>query len=113
MGHRDDAAELAADFELAVSCTLPPGEGFGLSIVEAMARKVPVIATDIGAPSEFLTDSQTAILVPPADSIALAGAIEDLLGSDEKRKFIAGEGYELCRASIRSSEHGGEDRAAV
>lgn len=97
MGHRDDAAELAADFEVAVSCTLPPGEGFGLAIVEAMARKVPVIATNIGAPSEFLTDDQTAILVPPADSIALAVAIEDLLASDEKRKLIVEQAYELCR----------------
>jgi glycosyltransferase involved in cell wall biosynthesis len=93
LGHRDDAAELISGFDIKILTTLPPGEGFGLVIIEAMARRVPVIATDVGAPREILTHNHTGILVPPADPTALAQAIEDLLADPERRHRLGQAGY--------------------
>jgi len=53
-------------------------ETFGIVAAEAMACGKPVIATRCGGP-EFVVMPGTGTLVPPADSIALANAMEDFL----------------------------------
>lgn len=93
LGHRDDAAELISGFDIKILCTLPPGEGFGLVIIEALARHVPVISTDVGAPREILAHNQTGILVPPSNSNALAEAIDDLLADPERRQHLGQAGH--------------------
>jgi glycosyltransferase involved in cell wall biosynthesis len=62
-------------------------EGFGLPVVEAMASGTPVVATAAGAVPEVA--GRAAILVDPADPVALAGGIERAL-SDRKRLVQAG-----------------------
>ena len=55
-------------------------EAFGMSLVEAMATEVPVVATRIpGVTDEIVEDGVTGILVEPSDVAGLAGAIEALL----------------------------------
>ena len=54
-------------------------EPFGLVIAEAMARKLPVIASHIGGPAEILTHEANGLLVTPGDEQALAMAIRRLL----------------------------------
>lgn len=55
-------------------------EAFGMSLVEAMAAEVPVVATRIpGVTDEIVDDGVTGILVEPRDVTALADAIEALL----------------------------------
>ena len=49
-------------------------EPFGIVLLEAMARGLPIIATSTRGPREIL-DAASAILVPPGDSAALAGAL--------------------------------------
>ncbi len=53
-------------------------EAFGMTILEAMARRVPVIATDCGGPAEVVRHRVTGQLVPPGDSRALAEAMVTL-----------------------------------
>jgi glycosyltransferase involved in cell wall biosynthesis len=60
-------------------------EVFGLTIAEAMAVSVPVIATDVGGIPEVLDDGVTGVLVPDGDPAALAGAIEELAGDADRR----------------------------
>jgi glycosyltransferase involved in cell wall biosynthesis len=66
-------------------------EGFGLPVGEAMACGVPVISTTGGALPEVVGDA--GILVPPADSSALAGAIRELLANPVKAKDLGLAGY--------------------
>jgi glycosyltransferase involved in cell wall biosynthesis len=54
-------------------------EPFGLTLLTAMARGVPVIATKRGAAPEIICDGENGILVPADDAIALADAIHRLI----------------------------------
>ena len=63
-------------------------ETYGLVVIEAMAMKRPVIATDAGGVPEIITDGQTGLLVPPRDVVALAKAIHAILASTALRSKI-------------------------
>jgi len=54
-------------------------EGTPTVLVEAMALRIPVVATDVGGTSELLQDGIHGLLVPPRDPVALANAIEKTL----------------------------------
>ncbi|MHB8139086.1 MAG: glycosyltransferase family 4 protein [Smithellaceae bacterium] len=65
-------------------------EGFGIPAAEAMACGVPLISTSGGALPEVVGDA--GVIVPPADSKALAKAIEHLLKYPEERRKYAKSG---------------------
>lgn len=58
-------------------------EGFGLTPLEAMACGVPVVATDVGAFSEIVTDPVIGRIVAPDDIPALTTAASDMMGDRE------------------------------
>ncbi len=69
-------------------------EGFGHVIVEAMATKTPVIATDCkSGPSEILNDGEFGILVPIKDYKSLAENTITMLKNDTMLKHFANLGY--------------------
>ncbi len=49
-------------------------EPLGIVVVEAMAAGLPIIATRAGGVLDLVQDGETALLVPPGDSAALAAA---------------------------------------
>lgn len=66
-------------------------EGLGLSILEAQAQGVPVVATRVGGILTIIDDRATGMLVPPADPAALSGAIAELLDNPALRDGIVGK----------------------
>ncbi len=72
-------------------------EGFGLSIVEAMAAGVPVVASNAGGPAEIIEDGESGVLVPPGDPDPLGKGIRDLLADSARRSRIAQRGRQRAR----------------
>ena len=58
-------------------------EGFGMVLTEALARGLPVVSTTGGAIPDTVA-SDAALLTPPGDDVALAGALGSLLDPDER-----------------------------
>jgi colanic acid/amylovoran biosynthesis glycosyltransferase len=76
--------------EADVFCLTSFAEGLPISIMEAMAVGVPVIATSIAGIPELVVNEKTGLLVPPGNVVALADALEKLLGNAKLRQKIVG-----------------------
>src|SRR5262249_41094991 len=90
LGFRNDVPDLMAAADLLVLPSV--AEAFGLVLAEALYLGTPVVATRVGGIPEIVTDGVDGILVPPADSQALADALLDLLHDPERRRRMAGAG---------------------
>jgi len=90
-GRRDDVSALTADLSVAALPSLR--EAQGISILEAMARRRPVVASAVGGIPEVITDGVDGLLVPPADPAALAAAIGSLLADPSLSERIGEAGY--------------------
>jgi glycosyltransferase involved in cell wall biosynthesis len=77
VGFRDDAREQLADLDLLVAPSRR--EALSLTLIEAAAAGVPVVASRVGGIPEVVLDGQTGILVAPEDPTGLARAIESLI----------------------------------
>lgn len=73
-------------------------EGFGLVILEGMARGLPIVATQVGGIPELVRDGLEAILVPPRDPRALARGILRLLDDPALAAALALAGRVRVRA---------------
>jgi glycosyltransferase involved in cell wall biosynthesis len=90
VGRVEDARGEMARFDAFV---LPSrGENLPVSILEAMALAVPVIASRVGGVPELLDEGRAGVLVPPEDPAALAEAITELVRNPDRRMAIAREG---------------------
>lgn len=73
LGEATDVAEIHPDLDLVV---LPSkAEGTSMSVLEAMASGVPVVASAVGGTPQLLDHGRCGILVPPDDVQALANAL--------------------------------------
>lgn len=95
VGWVDDVAKLLATFDLFVSPSR--SEPFGLSIVEAMASGVPVIATRSEGAREIIDDGQTGRLVPIGDADALANAIGQMLSDPQQGERLSENARRVAR----------------
>lgn len=72
-------------------------EGLPVSILEAMARKKPVVATSVDGVPEVICHGVEGLLVPPSDPKALADALVQLAGNPALRAQMAEAGYVRVR----------------
>ena len=64
-------------------------EGFGITILEAGAVGVPVIATKVGAVPELIKDHETGIIINPGDRKQLYNAIKELIDNPDLKKKMS------------------------
>ncbi|HZM47506.1 MAG TPA: glycosyltransferase family 4 protein [Burkholderiales bacterium] len=67
------------------------------SILESLASGVPVVSTDVGGVRYVVEHRKTALLVPPRDAEAMAGAVLELLDHPETAGRLARAGREAVQ----------------
>lgn len=76
LGERQDVPDLLRDASLFVMSSLT--EGISLTLLEAMASGLPVVATEVGGNAEVVESGRTGRLVPPSRPDLLAQALLDV-----------------------------------
>lgn len=72
-------------------------EPFGLTVIEAAASGVPVLATNNGGPNDILANCQNGLLIDPLDQPALTAALEEALADRERWQEWSANGLEGVR----------------
>jgi trehalose synthase len=81
-------------------------EGFGLAVTEAMHKRRPVVAGDVGGIREQMVDRSHGLLVPPHDLAAFGAAVRELLDNPALAARLAKAGGEHCeRYFLVAREH--------
>jgi glycosyltransferase involved in cell wall biosynthesis len=87
LGYRQDVRALYPGVDVLVNTSI--SEGISLTLLEAMAACVPIVATAVGGTPEVVVDGVTGMLVPPRSPAAVALALDELLRSPDRRKQMS------------------------
>jgi glycosyltransferase involved in cell wall biosynthesis len=95
LGFRCDGPDLmkAADFLLLPSTR----EGLPLSILEAQASKVPVLASPTAGVPEVVSDGETGFLIPAKDAMGYADCMQRLLARPDLRRHVTEQAHARVR----------------
>jgi glycosyltransferase involved in cell wall biosynthesis len=85
LGHREDARRWLAGCDVYVNCSI--SEGVSLTILEAMAAALPIVATRVGGTPEVV-DAASGRLIPSRDARALSEALLELAGNPGVRAAL-------------------------
>lgn len=100
LGFRSDVPALLSLADAMVQPSL--ADAMPMTVLEAMALGVPVIATDVGDVAAML-DGRAGLCLPPGDGKALARACVELLGDEERRAAMGAAGREIAAPSDSAS----------
>jgi phenylacetate-CoA ligase len=103
-GHREDVAALLPAFD--VFALSSRTEGMSLTLLEAAAAALPIVATRVGGNPEVVADGETGILVPPGDPGRLSEALQAMAERQDRAAMGA-------RGRARVAERHGMDRMAA
>ncbi|MCS7467944.1 glycosyltransferase [Stieleria sp. ICT_E10.1] len=93
LGTRHDTPRLLSALDVFTLCSL--NEASPVSILEAFACEVPVVASDVGSVGETVIDDRTGRLFASEDLGAMSRAIEQLLGDPALRRRMGRAGRDL------------------
>ncbi|MGN8199916.1 glycosyltransferase [Salinisphaera sp. RV14] len=85
-GQRDDADAWFKHFDVYVCASI--AEGIALTVLEAMASGLPVVATAVGGNPELVADGETGLLVPARRPEAMASALARVLSAPERAQAM-------------------------
>ena len=84
LGNRGDVAHLLAECDVFALSSI--AEGMPLTLMEAMAAGLPVVATDVGGVASVVEAGVTGTLVPAGDPHALAEALSAYVADENLRR---------------------------
>lgn len=79
-------------------------EGWGLSVVEALASGAPVLMTDVGCAGEVVRNGETGIVIASSDEDLIAESINRMLGDDALRKALKTAGKKEVKKLATKAE---------
>jgi glycosyltransferase involved in cell wall biosynthesis len=98
----DEIRSILADAD--VFCLPTLWEGTVISVMEAMATGLPVVASNVNGVSEVVDDRVTGILVPPCRDDLLAEALDELLSDHSLRRRMGAAGRRRVESNFRLDE---------
>jgi glycosyltransferase involved in cell wall biosynthesis len=104
---RLDADALASVIDEAVTVAVPSRwyENQPMVVLEAFARGVPVVATDLGGTPELIRHNTDGLLVPPDDATALAGAMAALVADPGRARAMGKAARERALTEFSPDAH--------
>ena len=106
LGFRKDVPKILSSLDLFVLSSYL--EGMGSSILDAMACRLPVVATRVGGIPEVVIHRETGLLVPPRNPSALARAILKLYYNRTLASRLGQRGYELVHKRFSAEAMAGK-----
>jgi glycosyltransferase involved in cell wall biosynthesis len=98
LGHRLDVPALLSRAQAACLCST--AEGLSNALMEAMAARLPVVATRVGGNPELVREGENGLLVPAGDPDALAAGLSRLLRAPEAARAMGVRGRERVEAEL-------------
>jgi glycosyltransferase involved in cell wall biosynthesis len=95
LGWRRDIPGILSSLDVVVLPTVMDFEGTPVALIEALAARRAVVASNVGGVAEVIHEGRTGRLVPPRDPDALAAAISGLLGDPATRDAYGLNGQAL------------------
>lgn len=92
-GFINNAKEILAELDVFLFTTVK--EGFGSTILDAFANKVPVVATAAGGIPEIVRHGETGLLASVKDAPALAAHVQQVLTDPQLRDRLTEQAYKL------------------
>ena len=97
-GFRDDLDRIFPCLDLLVHPALM--EGLGVSLLQAAAAGVPMVATNVGGIPEIVRDGINGYLIEPADEQVLADRVIDILQNQETARRFAAESLRIIKSEF-------------
>ncbi len=94
IGMCENIPELLANSDLFICSSI--SEAGPMTVYEAMAMKVPVITTDVGASIQIIKNFESGIIVPPKNSLEIYSALVKLTNNKALQDNIALKGYQTA-----------------
>lgn len=102
LGHRDDVRTWLPGLDAFANAST--SEGISLTLLEAMAAELPIVATAVGGTPEVVADGETGRLVPSRDAAALAAALVEMAAEPSRAQAWGRAGRQRLLAHFTIDE---------
>jgi len=98
LGHRLDVPAILARVRAACLCS--SAEGLSNALMEAMAARLPIVATAVGGNPELVRPGESGLLVPYGDAPSLAAKVCELLSDSDRAAEMGRRGRARVEAEL-------------
>ncbi len=98
-GMREDVDAILAGADMMIHPSIE--EPFGIALLEGMRAGLPIVASRVGGIPEVVREEETAVLVEPRQSEAIAEAVIRLLEDPSLRETLGAAGHRRWREEFR------------